>query len=205
MKKWLSFIAVLFLVVTAYGVESSLFSELKARAEKGDAKAQYNLGLMYEKGQRVTQDYAQAIKWYRKAAGQGYAQAQNNFGEMYRLGQGVTQNYNKAVKWYRKAAKQGYALAQYNLGLMNHHGLGVTQNYYKEVFDYDKAVNWHTDDGLNDGLNQASYDAQFKVESMYKKGRVVNKNYGEAVAVKWYRKAAEQGLAKAQYNLGVGV
>ena len=28
---------------------------------------------MYEYGQGVTQDYAQAVMWYRKAAKQGYA------------------------------------------------------------------------------------------------------------------------------------
>ena len=36
---------------------------------------------------------------------------------------------------------------------------------------------------------------------MYAKGRGVLKN--DATAVGWFRKAAEQGYAKAQYNLGV--
>ncbi len=41
---------------------------LRARAEKGDVDAQNNLGEMYGKGQGVPQDYAEAVKWYRKAA-----------------------------------------------------------------------------------------------------------------------------------------
>ncbi len=44
-------------------------------AAKGDAAAQFHLGLMYAKGQGVTQDYAQAVNWYRKAAEQGGAEA----------------------------------------------------------------------------------------------------------------------------------
>ena len=40
-------------------------------ADQGNAAAQYNLGLMYEQGQGVPQDYAAAVSWYRKAADQG--------------------------------------------------------------------------------------------------------------------------------------
>ena len=58
-------------------------------------------------GQGVPQDYAEAVKWYRKAADQGYAAAQTNLGLMYAHGQGVPQDYVEAVKWYRKAADQG--------------------------------------------------------------------------------------------------
>ena len=41
---------------------------------------------MYEQGQGVAHDYAEAVKWYRKEADQGYAQAQYNLGGMYALG-----------------------------------------------------------------------------------------------------------------------
>ena len=39
-------------------------------AEQDDAKAQFNLGNMYENGRGVSQDAAEAVKWYRKAAAQ---------------------------------------------------------------------------------------------------------------------------------------
>ncbi len=61
---------------------------------------------MYHTGQGVQQDYAEAAKWYRKAAVQGVAAAQYNLGLMYTNGHGVTQDYAEAVKWYRKAAAQ---------------------------------------------------------------------------------------------------
>ena len=98
--------------------------------------AQYNLGVMYDKGQGVPQDYKTAVKWYRLAAEQGYAGAQYNLGTMYDNGQGVPQDYKTAVKWYRLAAEQGYADAQYNLGVMYSKGQGVPQ-------DYKTAVKWY--------------------------------------------------------------
>ncbi len=110
------------------GDYATAIRELRPLAEQGNAKVQYNLGLMYRKGQGVPQDYAEAVKWYRKAAEQGNANAQNNLGVMYRNGQGVPQDYAEAVGWWRKAAEQGHANAQNNLGFMYRNGEGVSQD-----------------------------------------------------------------------------
>ena len=67
-------------------------------AEQGNADAQYNLGLMYKKGEGVTQDYKIALKWYKLSAEQGNADAQSNLGVMYERGRGVLQDYKTAVK-----------------------------------------------------------------------------------------------------------
>lgn len=98
-------------------------------AQQGDAEAQYNLGVMYEKGQGVEQNYQQAVAWYQKAANQGDAEAQFNLGGMYYNGQGVAQNYQQALAWYQKAANQGVAMAQYSLGVMYAKGQGVAQDF----------------------------------------------------------------------------
>ena len=97
-------------------------------AEAGDTNAQYNLGIMYDNGYGVPQDYKEAVKWYRLAAEQGYAKAQTNLGAVYHKGQGVPKDDNEAVKWWRLAAEQGVAIAQTNLGLMYENGLGVLQD-----------------------------------------------------------------------------
>jgi hypothetical protein len=44
-------------------------------AKQGNISAQLNLGVMYERGQGVAKDYAEALKWYRLAAEQGNANA----------------------------------------------------------------------------------------------------------------------------------
>jgi hypothetical protein len=97
-------------------------------ADQGDAKAQYNLGFMYDNGQGVPQNDAEAMKWYRKAADQGDAEAQFNLGLMYDNGQGVPQNYAEAMKWYRLAADQGDADAQYALAKSYRDGRGIPRD-----------------------------------------------------------------------------
>src|SRR5208283_752417 len=67
------------------------FSDLKSKAERGDAHSQVNLGVMYEHGKGVPQDYSEALKWYRKAAEQGNAIGQAYLGVMYDQGKGVPQ------------------------------------------------------------------------------------------------------------------
>jgi hypothetical protein len=86
---------------------------------------------MYYSGHGVTQDYAEAIKWYRLAAAQDDAKAQYYIGVMYYNGQGVTQDYAEAIKWYRLAAAQGDAKAQYNIGVMYYKGQGGSQDYVR--------------------------------------------------------------------------
>lgn len=94
-------------------------------AEKGDARAQYDMGLLYHTGLGVELDYQVAIMWYQRAAERQYAPAQFNLGSMYDNGEGVPQDYKTAIKWYLFAAEQGYSPAQYNLGSMYFGGQGV--------------------------------------------------------------------------------
>ena len=110
-------------VPTAYG-RGDYATALLIRqfAEHGNAIAQYNLGVMHDKGQGVPQDDAEAMKWYRLAANQGHARAQHTIGKIYDEGRGVKQNFAEAIKWYRLAADQGDAEAQFNLGAMIAYG-----------------------------------------------------------------------------------
>ncbi len=95
---------------------------------------------MYSNGQGVPQDYAEAVKWYRKAAEQGATEAQNSLGFMYYKGRGVPQDYAEAVKWFRKAAGQGHSRAQSNLGLMYIQGIGVPQDYVQAYMWFNLAA-----------------------------------------------------------------
>ena len=102
-----------FLTSVRQGDYATALTIAKSEADKGESWAQYKLGVMYYDGQGVTQNYAQAVKWYTLAAEQGHAYAQLNLGFMYGNGQGVTRNYAQAVKWYKLAAEQGLAKAQF--------------------------------------------------------------------------------------------
>jgi TPR repeat protein len=109
-----------------FAIAERLFRPL---AEHGNAIAQYNLGVMYYKGEGVHQSYPDAVFWYRHAAWQGDASAQLELGVMCYKGQGTLQNYAEALTWFRKAADQGSAQAQINLGAIYANGQGVPQDY----------------------------------------------------------------------------
>ena len=108
--------------------ERPYIRNLRARARRGEAKAQFDLGVCYHFGQGVPQDDAEAVTWYRKAAERRYAKAQYNLGVCCDLGRGVPQDYVEAVGWYGKAARQGHAKAQFNLGISYKIGQGTSQD-----------------------------------------------------------------------------
>ena len=51
-------------------------------AEQGNAKAQYNLGWMYDNGRGVVESDSEAVKWYQKAAEQGHEKAKTRLKEI---------------------------------------------------------------------------------------------------------------------------
>lgn len=93
--------------------------EFRAAAEAGDDAAEYNLGLMHEKGLGVDQDHDAALRWYRSGARKGYAPSWYSLGLMYLNGQGVEADPEEAKELLRKAAAKDYAPAQFSLGLMH--------------------------------------------------------------------------------------
>ena len=170
--------------------DRELLADIRAKAEKGDAQSQSQLGSVFYFGELgVAKDYVQAVKWYSEAAEQNYAEAQYTLGICYRDGNGVAKDYVEAVKWYLKAAQQNYVWAQYNLGVCYHDGKGVAK-------DYVEAVKWFRKAG-----EQNDAQAQYNLGICYGEGRGVAKDYMEAV--KWYSKAAEKNHVGAQYNLGI--
>ena len=82
----------------------------------------------------MTQNHAESMRWFRKAADQGDALAQRILGLAYNLGEGVPQSYAEAVRWSRKAADQGDAPAQYQLARAYSEGQGVLQDNAEAYF-----------------------------------------------------------------------
>jgi len=153
-------------------------------ADQGNARANYNIGVLYERGWGVTQDYAETMRWYRKAAEQGDVFAQFNIGGLYTNGWGVAQNDAEATRWYRKAADQGYAPGQLNVGVAYVHGWGVAE-------DDAEAMRW-----FRMAANQGEPGAQFNMGLLYHYGAGVAQDEGQALA--WITKAATSGLEKAK-------
>ena len=103
-------------------------------ADKGMPEAQISLGMIFENGQGVPQDFKKAIKWYRLAADQGLTKAQKkldsllkisptaqlNFdlGMRFETGQEVPQDFREAIRFYRIAADMGHIKAQEKINLI---------------------------------------------------------------------------------------
>ncbi len=81
---------------------------LRKSAGQGFADAQLFLGICYEKGDGVPQDFSLAAEGYRKAAEQGKEVAQYHLANLYKRGQGVEKNLDEAVKWFRRAAEREF-------------------------------------------------------------------------------------------------
>ena len=78
--------------------ESDKLNALREQAERGDPKAEYELGRRYQN--RPEPDYVEALRWYRKAAEAGNVGARIALGDMYFAGEGVTRDYAEAAQWY---------------------------------------------------------------------------------------------------------
>jgi TPR repeat protein len=166
------------------GVVPAKFQEYRAKAEQGDAEAQFNLGFCYDDGRGVTKNYGEAVKWYRKAAEQDYAPAQFNLGYCYANGQGVRKDKAEAVKWFRKAAEQNYAPAQSNLGYCYDNGRGVEK-------DAEEATRWY-----RKAAEQGHPEAQSNLGYCYANGQGVEKDIVEAYA--WFSIAAKADADAAE-------
>jgi TPR repeat protein len=116
------------------------FPQFLALAERGDARAQFNLAMLYNTGRGVEQNPLEAAKWFRRAAEQGEPTSQFNLGYMYKNGRGVPRDAREAAEWYLRAALQGVPDAQFNLAQMYARGDGVLKDEAKAVALYKPAA-----------------------------------------------------------------
>ncbi len=173
---------------------SSYADKFKAKAEAGDAEAQYELADCYFHSMGVNNDFAKAMEWAKKSSEQGFSLGSELVGRMYLYGYGVEKNEATANQWFKLAYEQarplaeaGDARAQYTLNILYKSGRSVQKNM-------DEAFKW-----LTKSASLGYYRAQYSLGVRYNNGEGVAQN--EQLAVEWYRKAAEQGFPFAQFIL----
>jgi hypothetical protein len=96
-----------------------VFKLIQPYAESGNVVAQYNLAMMYAKGDGTDVDDKKAVHWYIKAAENGHIKAQNNLGLRYHRGNGVAADEHKSLYWFIKASKKGHLPSVFNIALMH--------------------------------------------------------------------------------------
>lgn len=109
-------------------------------AEKDNADAQYNLGILYQKGLGVEKNPKTAFIWYKRASANGHSDAMYNLGIMYNKGRVVYRSPKDAVKWWRKSAQLGNAEAQFNLGVEYFYGRKIGKDIPKALMWWKKSA-----------------------------------------------------------------
>ncbi len=203
--------ALLILLLSAFTAQPVLADDdlhaLRQAAEANQsARAQYQLGLRYLQGKGVNQDSRSAVMWLQRAAEQNYAPAQYQLGELYRTGAGVDIDAAAAVEYLTSAAEQGYPTAQYKLGTLYLAGSLVEK-------DLIAATEW-----MELAAEHGYTDARQALAELDKIAPLTNDTVaapnpetaqtkddtleGSATPLSTYLRAAEQGDAEAQYQLG---
>jgi len=155
------------------GDYKTALKEWRPLAEKKNALAQYQIGLLYQHGKGVSKNLVKATTWYRLAAKQNLAQAQSSLGNFYLLGRGVKRDFKKALYWSNRAAFQGEAAAQTRLAFILRYGKGTKRNIPKSLIWYKKAA------------EQGYAPAQDSLATIYATGKIVRRSY--LLAFKWLK------------------
>jgi TPR repeat protein len=155
-------------------------------AKQGNAEAEYQMALMFEKGQGIRKNESQACYWYEQAASHGSARAQFALGFLHTQGQLKPLNFMEAARLFEQAARQGDAEAQYHLGQLYEKGRGVPQ-------DYDKAARWYKKAARQDYVL-----AQNALGFLYYNGKGVPRDLVISLAL--FNIAAARGNADAFQN-----
>ena len=118
----LAFSCLLIFSMPANANEADTFNAMVALANKGDAEAQYHVGMMHNNGIGTQKDPRQAFEWFQKSTASNDPLGAYKLG-CYYAGQFagvVTSDPNEALKYKLISAKAGYALAQHDVAVLYH-------------------------------------------------------------------------------------
>lgn len=158
----------LILCTPAKASEAKTFIAMVALANKGDAEAQYHVGMMHNNGIGTQRDLGQAFEWFKKAAASNDPLGAYKLG-CYYDGQGadvVASDANEALKYKLVAAKAGYALAQHDVALL-----------YDRQENPEEAVKW-----WKMAADQGYPKALYNLSGSYFQGKGVPKDLALAYA-----------------------
>jgi TPR repeat protein len=171
--------------------------QLRAFANRGDADAQFELGLRYLTGEGFKKDEKKGVEWLEKAALSGHLRAQFVYGSLFEDGVTVPKDPAKAVEWYLKAANGGFPMAQHSVGVAYELGQGVPK-------DTKLAAEW-----FEKAAAQNYPPAMSALGSKLEKGEGLPKNTARAALL--FLKASKQEFEPAMgrmahmYYTGTGV
>lgn len=168
-----------------------IISAIKSAAEEGDARAQWDMGILYLTGfnAQIPKDTEKAVDWLTRAAEQNDVRAQFNLYFVYRDGEGMPQDKDLAGKWLVAASDGGLKDADIELAKTYMFGGVFSAN--------DNKANHYLRKLVEGGDAWAQYNLALQLD--FGRGLAVDEK--EAAAL--YRQSAENGFADAQFRLGL--
>jgi len=164
-------------------------SQLRAKAEQGFVQQEVQLANACFMGDGVLQDFAEAARWYERAAEAGHAGAQNQIGYFYHAGIGVPVNLERSAHWFQRASASGSVVGTVNLGVAYLEGIGVPKNAEMAV------------QLLTEAFRKGSGTAASFLGDIYYFGEGVQAD--RATAENWYQAGVKLHDSFAAYKLGV--
>ena len=152
-------------------------------------EAIFNIGLMYENGKGVTQNYIKAFHYYTVSSSYDIAEAYYNMAVMLENGHGVQKDINKAVKFYHLAAEKQLSNAQYRLYQIYYNGLLGIKCNTEEALKYLKMA---ANQGNSNALCRYAIILQSKKDDA-----------SLQEAAKYYKRAIDAGNVVAKINLAM--
>jgi uncharacterized protein len=157
---------------------------LQDAAARGNAKAAYQLGIMFANGDEVELQYSRAVEYISQAAEAGLVEAMSTLAWLYANGLGVRQDDEKTRYWYLKAAEQGEPKDQYMVATM------YRFSQFGAKRDHQKALEWY-----HKAADQGFPPAQFALGKMLMEGKHVEKDLVRAF--QWLSLAIANGSKRA--------
>lgn len=161
---------------------------LRQAVEAENPYAAYFLGKLYEKGQHIPQNTAEAVRLYTLSAEQDNDFAAYRLGKLYLGGEGILKDVEAAIRWLTFAADRKNPFAEYALGVLYLKREDVPKNVFKAL-EY-----------LKRSAGQGNQYAQYRLGKGYLMGEDVPKDI--PAALQFLTAAAEQENQYAQYTLG---
>lgn len=173
------------------------FARLKNDAVAGDAKAQYVLAGCYNRGDRVSEDQAEARRLFLLSAEQGFAPAEHAVGFLCMKGEFEGADESEGLKWFERAVEHGNPRDIWLL-IESYERNGFRGADPAKITEWLKKKAEADEDGCYD-LRFGRGGCDLRLGHYYEKGICVAKD--EAEAFKWYRRAAEK-CPEGQFELG---
>jgi TPR repeat protein len=161
--------------------------DLRNWAERGDADAEFELGLRLLTGEGVKKNEKEGVDWIRKAANQKHLRAQFIMGSLYQEGVGLAKDEKKAFEWFMRSAQNGFAAAQHEVAVAYDVGRGVEK-------DPAKAMEW-----LQKAADQDFAMSLTALAGKMEQGQGVPKS--DSKAALYYLRAAKQDFVPAMNRL----